>query len=163
MIVDEEIRRIARANSDFCNRESQKDMVRTPASGDSFYIGFLGEMAARRYFGLPLVVKEYLDYGYDFDLGNRKVEVKTSVLHEPLRIPVNDGFRMLIATEEKLKGADTILFAKLEPGNFSKTHLIGWIEANELNRFPVLKYGRMPVPAYAVYFKYIRAPSSLKI
>lgn len=162
--IDEEMRRYARANADFCLKESQKEMVRTPTmiggQKDPFYVGFLGEMVARRYFGLPLLVKEYLDYGYDFKLGERRVDVKTSMLHKPLEFPVKEGFRVFVGTNEKLLGSDTLLFVKLESD--IKAHLLGWIERSELERFPVVKYGEMPVPAYAVYFKYLKPISLLE-
>lgn len=154
--VDQEIKERARANSDFCIKESEKRGV-APVflRKDAFYIGFLGEMAARRHFGLPLVEKEYLDFGWDLDVGGKKVDVKTSVTHKSLERPIRDGFRFLVSTAEKLDNVDVILFAKLEP-DLSKVHLMGWINRAELNEFPVVKYGKMSTPAHLIFYAYLK-------
>lgn len=161
--LDDEIRGKARECSDFYLKESRKEMVKSPTmwgERDPFYVGFLGELAARRHFGLPIEIKKYLDYGYDFDLGERKVEVKTSRLHRPLEQPVRDGFKVFVSQEEKLKGSDTILFVKLAPG-LNRAHLLGWIWKDELGKFPVIKYDKMASPAYTIYFKYMHPPGDL--
>jgi len=153
--IDQEIKEAARANSDFCVQESKKRGV-APVylRKDAFYIGFLGEMAARRYFRLPLEVKHYLDLGYDFVVNGIKVDVKTSILQKPLQEPVREGFRFLVATDERLDQVDRILFVRLHP-ELSKAHLMGWFPKVELPKYPVMKYGKMVIPAYVIYYAYV--------
>lgn len=155
--IDEEIREKAKACADFCWKESQKIGVTRPTrvpGMDTFYVGFLGELAVRKYFHLPLIVKRYLDYSYDLKLEDNRIDVKTSLLRKPLQQPVKEGFKAFVATEEKLLYVDTILFVKLEP-DYSKAHLLGWIGRGDLERFAVTRIGDMWIPAYTIYFRYM--------
>jgi len=160
--LDDELKRKARLNADYCLEQAQKPWAMKPTfwgTEDTFYVGFLGELAVRKYLGIPLTVKRYIDFGYDLKYKTQRIDVKTSLLHEPLKQPISDGFRVFVATTEKLK-CDLILFTKLEP-DYSRVHLLGYINREDLDKAPITKVGDMPVSAYCVYFAFIKPIRSL--
>lgn len=161
--IDEEIREKAQKQTDICWREMNKPWGTSPRifTEGSFRKGFIGELATRKYLGMPLIIKEYLDMGYDILYGGHRIDVKTSMLHEPLRQPIKGGFRVFVSAKEKLRLVDILLFAKLEPDE-SQTHLIGWIWREDLEKAPIVQMGNMPSPAYSVYFAHMNPVENLK-
>jgi len=155
--IDEEIREKAKKQADICWREMNKSWAKEPRlfTDDSFRKGFIGELATRRYLGLPLILKNYLDLGYDLLYNGQRIDVKTSMIYEPLRQPLTGGFRVFVSVKEKLGMVDILLFTKLEPDE-SKAHLIGWIWREDLEKAPIVQMGNMPCPAYNVYFSYMK-------
>ena len=162
VILDDRLKSKAKEMAGYYDEESRKcGILKTVENGyNLFFIGFLGELAMQKYLGLPYKIKRYIDFGHDFDLNGKKVEVKTSKLKSPLK-ELKEGYKVFVATNERIKNSDIISFVRVSP-SFVYAYLLGWVESDRLNEFPVVKYGNMPTPAHTIFLKYLKPVYLLK-
>jgi hypothetical protein len=93
-------------------------------------LGAAGELAARRFLGLPEGLHDQFDGGVDFVWRGYLVDVKTTKLTPKL------NHRFLQWREDKELKADIVLFAAvdLQP---KKATVVGWAWADEVREAPI--------------------------
>ncbi len=115
-------------------------------------IGVAGEIAARRFLGLPEVVHDTFDGGFDLMFAGMKVDVKATIFTP------NVAFRSLQWPEWKRVKADIILMTVVDP--ISKlAEVIGYATADEVKLAPINK-GRFN-PCHEIPFSKLHPPYEL--